>query len=259
MSKTALLAVGVAVLAAACASGTDPAEFLRDDNSESATENNVPERDRRVPEPGDYAYRGSGEEAIDEPTHLTHSQGPDVEASVVPVGDGCWDWRVVLNPDHLNEHTFCRDASGKLTSRSSSNEVTWSVGPVEVTNQTDVVCDPPVVLLDPSAAPGATHETQCTGQTSEAGDHITTAKTTFIGSETLGIGSEPIDTAHVLEERNLTGETRGTSSTEWWFQVDTGVVMRARRTVKVVSASFIGDVTYTESGTIELAEAPPQP
>jgi hypothetical protein len=79
----------------------------------------------------------------------------------------------------------------------------------------------------------------------------------YVGPESVTIGGEVVDAWHIRQERTISGAQDGIQATDAWFR-DDGLLLRSERDIEVTSPSPIGDVTYTESGSVELTGLEPR-
>jgi hypothetical protein len=99
----------------------------------------------------------------------------------------------------------------------------------------------------------------CAGQNS-AVPGLTEARTTvhMLGTADLRIAGAPVRAVHERQETVLTGSQRGTVTMEWWFSASNGLPLRVARTITISTASPVGDITYSESGSWQMTSLVPR-
>jgi hypothetical protein len=70
------------------------------------------------------------------------------------------------------------------------------------------------------------------------------------------VGEGPVEAMHYVGDRALTGGQEGTEATDAWFRSD-GLLLRYERDIEVRTDSPIGEITYTEAGSFQLAQLDP--
>jgi hypothetical protein len=120
------------------------------------------------------------------------------------------------------------------------------------------VCDPPVITLKLDAKAGDQWPALCQGSSPARGTHVTSSGTnTFVGREDLTIDAKPVPVLHYRLERTLSGDQKGTDHDEYFYDAETGLLLKGTRSVAVASPSPIGDVNYTEQGSFEITSLTP--
>jgi hypothetical protein len=219
------------------AGSTEPSEFLR-------------------PATGVYVYEASGTERLSV-LDTTQRWGPTMPASVTRQDDGCWTLRLDFSTNHWSETRYC-PAGEELATPGNRGYQGFDLGAAVIGETSVFTCDPPVDVIRVRAEPGDAWPASCTGGSESGTTAVTSAGTnTFVGVEELVIGGTPIAALHYREERTLSGSQKGTGTTENWYSVTDGMLLRSTRTNAVTSPSPIGDVSYDEEGVFTLTSLRP--
>jgi hypothetical protein len=212
---------------------------------------------RLVPPAGVYTYEGRGREKLSV-LGTAQSWGDTIPATVKRGADGCWTLLAEFNTHHSHTWRYCvRD--GTLveqggTTRQQFDFVAFTASDVNV-----FTCPRPGVVVEPDRAVGASSAVECTGHSERQGTDVTSKGTnTFVGREKLTIGSRSVDVYHVRLVRKLSGDQAGDDRSEAWFSTDTAMLLKMTRDIRVTSPSPVGDVTYTEQGTMVLTSLEPR-
>jgi hypothetical protein len=91
-----------------------------------------------------------------------------------------------------------------------------------------------------------------TGSTDETGTG------TLVGRETIRVGGEAVEAEHVRRGTTLTGETRGSTTHDIWFDPATGVPVKLVLVSHTANDSPIGEVHYDEDVTLVLTSLEPR-
>jgi hypothetical protein len=208
------------------------------------------------PRPGVYRATGVGSEHISFPPN-SQRDGSVMPITVSALPDGCWRWRIDYNTAHWHEYDLC-PRQGTLLLVAQRNSQRWDFGSLTVTNLGRYTCSPPAPIVTKTSRAGQSYEHRCTGTNSAvSGTSVVAGPVIIEGHTTLLVGGHRVS---VLEQRrveHLTGSQRGTVTERWWFDVATGLPLRAARDYHVTSGSPIGDITYTESGWWQLSSLEP--
>jgi hypothetical protein len=107
-------------------------------------------------------------------------------------------------------------------------------------------------LIRPAA--GATDwDVACsTGTTDEGGAG------TLVGRESVPVGGKAVATDHTRWQVALSGETRGTSTYDFWFDRVTGIPVKLALVSHTANDSPIGEVHYDEDVTLVLTSLEPR-
>ncbi len=211
------------------------------------------------PEPGVYTYAGSGTEHL---SFLATSQSQDgsLPGSVTMGTGSCWTFAIEYNSFHHETWDRC-SRDGRLVERGNTTDQKFDFGALSQSEHTEVVCDPPTTLYNPTARPGARTPVRCTGhsQTTNA-DMTQRGVITFVGRTTLLVGTTRVPVLHYVQTLKITGGQAGTQREEVWLAADTWLPVREERKITVVSPAPapINHVTYTEKGSWRLVSLTPR-
>ena len=209
------------------------------------------------PAAGVYRYAATGQERL---SVLGTSQdwGDPVPATVTHGDDGCWTIRFDFSTNHSQTTTYC-PAGRVLREVSGSTSQTFDFVAPAISDVTNFRCDPPGQLIRLDAAVGRSWRQSCDGTSADRGTTVTSAGTnTYLGTQRVDVGGTSVRALHYRVERTLSGDQRGTERNEVWYHPLTGLPLRRIRTVEVASPSPIGDITYTEGGTVTLDSLTPR-
>lgn len=211
------------------------------------------------PPSGVYSYEGDGTE------HLSflstdQSQGPTIPGTVTYSGDKCWTFQIEYNSYHRQQWDWCVD-DGTLVERGGTTNQQFDFVAFKVDETSRFTCDPPVVVVDLGARPGAVEPSHCRG-VSETSDAVVRTDGTirFVGTETVDVGGTGVPSLHYRFDRELTGDQTGTEQVDMWFAAASGLPVRNSRDINVESPapSPLDSVTYTERGEWHLTSLTPQ-
>lgn len=210
------------------------------------------------PATGVYTYEATGTEALSI-LGTTQRWGPTMPASVTRQDDGCWTLRLEFSTLHWSENRFCPDSEpDRLLGPGSRSYQAFDFGAATIGETSVFTCDPPSEVIRVDAEPGESWPVSCTGTSESGTTSVTSAGTnTFLGIEELTVGRRRIAALHYREERTLSGSQNGTGTTDNWYSVTDGMLVRSTRTNQVTSPSPIGDVVFTEEGEFTLTSLQP--
>jgi hypothetical protein len=203
-----------------------------------------------------YLYDAEGSERL---SLLDTGQdwGDTVPGTVTVGEDGCWELRLDLSTNHSATQRHCVE-DGVLVEHAGTTFQRFDFVAAEVDEHQEFTCDPPPDTVRPDAAPGDAWPARCTGVSRARGTTVTSSgENVFVGPEVLRIGGEDVDTLHYTRDRELSGDQVGDESQDVWYDATTAMVVKFRREVRVASPSPLGDVVYTESGTLQLRSTDP--
>ena len=211
------------------------------------------------PRPGVYVYWGSGTESV---SFLTtrQVQGPTEPGTIVAKPNGCWQFRLDFNSFH--SQTWNRCATKKtLTESGNTTDQRFDFVAFKVSEHSQITCAPPIVVADPSAAPGTSAPMRCTGRSQTTKASFTqTGTARFVGLETVTIGSVQVPAMHTREDVLTNGTQHGASHIDIWFALSNGLPLKETHSINIVSPAPapIDNVTYTEHGSWQLTSMTPR-
>lgn len=209
-----------------------------------------------TPAPGLYRYQGTGHESTSFPP-LAEDQGPAMPGTVTIDAAGCWVVQIDYNTHHWQSWTLCT-VDGTLRETRNATFSRRTIGGTNIDNTSSFECDPPVVVVVASDAPGAVHPRSCSGHGSLITTPTTAAgSTTFVGRESLDVGGQAVPTLHVREELAYQGGQTGTEKSDLWFAAATGLPVRNEHHIVVNTDTPFGVITYTEDARFDLQTASP--
>ena len=207
------------------------------------------------PATGVYTYEASGSEELSV-LGTTQQWGPTMPATVTR-SEGCWSLRIDYSTNHWGENRYCPDGD-RLLGPGTSGYQAFDFGAALIGEETSFTCDPPTEVIRVAAEPGDTWRASCDGTSESGTTSVTSAGTnTFVGIEELTVDGRSVATLHYRERRTLSGSQDGEGTTDNWYAVTDGMLIRSRRSNQVTSPSPVGDVVYREEGEFTLTSLEP--
>ena len=211
------------------------------------------------PRPGVYLYSGAGSESLSFlSTHQT--QGPTEPGTVALQQDGCWQFRIDFNSFHYQTWNRCSRKRTLIESGGTTGQ-RFDFVSFKMSEQSGVACNPPIVVADLAARPGATFPVHCSGRSQTTKSTFTQAGTaTFVGRETIAVGHASVAALHTREDLLLTGGQTGEVHVDLWLAVADGLPLKEAHSIRVVSPAPapLNQVTYSELGGWQLKSLTPQ-
>jgi hypothetical protein len=119
------------------------------------------------------------------------------------------------------------------------------------TEKTTYVCED--TLIRPADPATTAWDVSCTTGAAEE-----TGTGTLVGREAIPVGGESVEAEHVRRETTLSGDTRGTTTHDLWFDPETGVPVKLVLVSHTTNDSPIGEVNYDEDVTLVLTSLEPR-
>jgi len=209
------------------------------------------------PAAGVYLYRGTGTERLSLPPKTQH-QGASMPATVTYRSDGCWTFRLDYNTHHWQTWVYC-PRNGGLDELGGQTFERWDFVFTKYDSTSKFTCDPPSVAIRKGMHPGDEWKQSCAGTSSGTkGGAVTSGPYTFVGDDTVTVGSERVPAYHFRQVRTLTGSQTGTQKADLWFSKQNGLPLRNVRNVRIRTDTIVGASTYTEQGNFQLTSLHPQ-
>jgi hypothetical protein len=252
MSRTGLTVVGViAGLAAAIAAAwflflRDTAEPVSVDEAVTSfrtdTESTA-DRPSPIPE-GVYVYATDGYEKTDALTGVRHRYPRHSTITITSADCGVsLLWRVFES--RSTEWIYCVTPDGwELASQDERHTFFGR------TERTTYLCEDAPIKPETVTA---NWDVRCS--TDSANE---TGKGTVVGRERLVVAGKSVSTVHVLKTTSFTGEIRGTSRHDIWFDAQSGVPVKMVMVSRTTNDSPVGDVHYDEDVTLLLTSLKPR-
>lgn len=212
-----------------------------------------------VPRTGVYIYKGAGSESLSF-LGTRQKQGSIEPGAVVPTANGCWTFRIDFNAFHNQTWNRCA-ISGKLLETGGTTDQRFDFVTFKIDDHSRISCAPPIVIADPSAAPGATTPVHCIGRSQTTNTTFTESGTvTFVGREAVVVAGVSVRALHVRQTMRLSGGQTGNLRVDTWFGATHGLPLKEAHTIRVVSPAPapLGHVTYTERGVWQLTSMTPR-
>jgi hypothetical protein len=80
----------------------------------------------------------------------------------------------------------------------------------------------------------------------------------IVGRERLDVGPTRVTTEHVRKKTRFSGEIRGSSTYDLWFDTKSGVPVKIVMVSTTRNDSPVGEVTYDEDVTLRLTSLEPR-
>jgi hypothetical protein len=80
----------------------------------------------------------------------------------------------------------------------------------------------------------------------------------LVGTARVRVGGRPVTTEHIRKNTEFSGEIRGSSTHDIWFDATSGVPVKIVMVSRTTNDSPVGDVTYDEDVTLELTALEPR-
>jgi len=255
-----LIAMVTATAAWLLFTGEDPRPVTVDEarqRTEGSTVSTSPTGGFGPPSGGVYLYRGTGTEDTSFPP-LSEEQGPEMPATVIPDGAGCWRFRIDYNSHHWQDWRYCADESG-ISTTGGRSFARRDFGSFTIDNTSTFACEEPDVLLWAGMEVGESRPGACVG-TSTAVDGSTTSagSTTYVGDDDIEVDGRTIRARHLRYDRTLTGAQEGTERADWWVDPSTMLLIRNEHDVSVDTEVGGLTVTYTEVARYDLTSLTPK-
>jgi hypothetical protein len=202
------------------------------------------------PEAGTYTYTGSGEESVSALGGSTHEFPKEINVVVqLDADDDCaWTANVVYVKQHIEERQYCTQ-DGVMIDRGFTRNIEF----FNQLQETTFTCEDDAERLRTEAKEGDTWTWTCTNGTASTSEYTATA----LGTETLTVGGEQVETWHTKVVSKQTGETVGTDTSEFWL-AETGLIVKFNANLKVDTESVLGKTTFQEQLAYTLTSLVPE-
>lgn len=200
------------------------------------------------PAAGVYSYATTGSERID--LGGAHHDYPAETHAIVRTDDTCgWSVEHEVIKEHVDRHERCSDTDAVFVLADGRD--------VEFYGQRESVtyrC-PRTTRLLWDATPGTTSTGGCA---TPDGRSRFDYEGVFVGAESVSVENQAVDVVHLHIEFTMTGDVRGTSTTDFWLAAESGLIVREERTVDTHAKSALGDVHYQERAAFRLESLTPR-
>ncbi len=248
LAVIATVAFGVRTIGARDETDAVDAEEVAELVEDDGTSEDVDAGDR--PEPGVYIYTGSGTESVDVLGGSRH-EFPEETSVVVeldPEDDCHWTANVVYVKQHIEEREYCTH-DGVMIDRGFTRKIEF----FNQLQETTFTCGDDAERLRTDAQEGDTWSWTCESGTETKSEYTATS----LGTETLTVGGEQVETWRSRVVSKQTGETVGTDTSEFWL-AETGLVVKFTARLKVKTSSVLGETTFQENLSYALTSMVPK-
>ncbi len=252
MSRAVGVAAGVVVVLAVAGAATwffvvrdttepvgvdEAVTSFRTDTEPGAGESPIPE--------GVYVYDTKGLEQTDALLGEKHEYPKQTTITVTAAGCGAsLLWRPVQG--RSTRFVVCTTPDGWELRTQDERHTFYSQ-----TETTTYRCED--TLIRPADESTPEWDVSCTtGTVDEAGTGE------LVGRERIRVGGKAAEAEHVRTEATLSGETRGTTTRDLWFDSETGVLVKLVLVSHTATDSPIGEVHYDEDVTLVLTSLEPR-
>jgi len=210
------------------------------------------------PAEGTYSYSVTGGDNLRGPFPLSTTYGPTATVNVRHRGATCFAMTIIVRSGYDESMEMC--LHGVDVAQESG--VRTQNFPFITGATTALTCAPGDVYLTPAPSPGQVWTHDCAGKNKDgkSGDSEfrTTGPYRFAGKESLSVGGRDVSVMHYHDEREVTGSQTGTNVADWYFAVDSGLLVRLTRKIDIeYRAPFIGLVNYLETMEMTLTSTSP--
>jgi len=184
-----------------------------------------------APPTGKFTATGTGYRVNSPPGGAgTKVSNPSFE--IKNVGNGCYDFKITLEPDNSNTETLCRTADGGVVQTKNVQYLrTVIVGNLAEVSTSTLICNPPTIAVPANPTPGQAGEAggNCLGTNTSSklpGVNKQVGAYTVVGKETVA-GVEAIHVQkHVKMSPNDTQNTQNGDVTENAWYAPNGLLVR---------------------------------
>lgn len=212
-------------------------ESFREDTEPAPAESPIPA--------GVYVYATDGFEKTDALTGVRHNYPRRSTIAISSTACGVsLVWRVLKG--RTTEWTFCTTTAGwELASQDERHTFFGRTEP------TTYLCEG--TPIRPAADSVTTWDVSCsTGTSEERGTGL------VVGREQVRVGEKMVTTEHVRRTTTFSGEIRGSSRHDIWFDSKSGVPVKIVMVSRTTNDSPVGDVHYVEDVTLLLMSLTPR-
>ncbi len=202
----------------------------------------------RLPPPGVYAYRSSGNEQLS--FGDIGRSFPSASEMVVTDSGGCSTMRWVPLVQHTESIAVCPGVAGAYRIESMSSDET--IAGVKTTMV--IRCPAATYFVPPAAKAGDRWRSTC----ASSGHQKVDVEGQVVGRASVDVGGRQMPALHTRLTLRFIGTESGTNPNDYWLSASDGLVLRQRETVDLSqSAGPLGSVHYQETMAIELRSAQP--
>lgn len=210
-----------------------------------------------LPAAGVYTASGEGTEHISRPPDSARDSSA-MPVTVTYLAGGCWQWHIDYNTADWHSYDFCPHGD-RLLLTAQRNEQSWDLGLLTITNVASFTCEPPTPVTLTSPRVGQRFPMRCVGtNTAVRGTSVDSGTVTVDDVATLLVGGRPVRAVHMVRRQQISGSQTGQLNESWWFDASTGLPLAESRQYRLVTASPIGTITYTEAGSWRLDSLVPR-
>lgn len=202
------------------------------------------------PEAGTYTYMGTGTESVDALGGSKHDFPKEISVVVqLDADEDCnWTANVVYVKQHIEEREYCtRD--GVMIDRGFTRKIEF----FNQLQETTFECGDDAERLRTEAKAGDSWTWECTNGTKAKSAYTAT----MLGSETLDIGGEQVETWHTKVVSKQTGETVGGDTSEFWLD-ERGLIVKFTANLDVKTESVLGVTNFKEKLAYQLTSVVPE-
>jgi hypothetical protein len=198
-----------------------------------------------MPAAGVYVYNTSGDESVDALGGDSHSYPAVTAMAVAPEACG---YRLTWTPldGRTDSWLLCVQGSGvALTASTTEHEF------FRQSDREEFVCDPGAWWLPPAGITAWT-------ATCRTPDRVSTRAGRVVATELVDVGGVSQPAVHVRFDDVLSAGSTGTSTSDFWLDPRTGLVLRQRSDAHTSNESVLGRVAFHEEIELLLRAVDPR-
>jgi hypothetical protein len=202
-----------------------------------------------LPAPGVYQYATTGSEHVDALGGTTHDYPATTTITVTTSACGVqtrWD----ALQERWNSRQLCLGNGGIVSGAYTDFHRFYGQD-----DRSDWTCAPPYVLLPAAPAVGASWTGTCTdGQGAAESTTIS-----VMGLEDVAVAGQNVAAVHTRRvEDDVVKDGTAHTTTDQWFDVHTGLLLREAATSSSSTSTFVGDVHFQEQYELKITALDPQ-
>ena len=208
------------------------------------------------PRAGVYQYRGTGTERVSLPPK-SQTEGPRFPGTISYGADGCWTFRVDYSDSHWQSTTYCA-RGGNLVETGRAGWYRWNFVALVIADTATFTCQE--LAVPAVTAVGQSYPFGCTGSNDplDTGTVTMAGTTTYLGTETVQVGSTSVVTMHFREEARFGGGQTGTNEADIWMSTTDGLPVRGSWTTHVSTPSPLGTSVMDGHASFTLTSLTPR-
>ncbi len=202
-----------------------------------------------LPAPGVYRYATTGSERVDALGGTTHAYPATTTITITPSTCGVqtrWD----ALKERWSSRQLCLGEGGIVSGAYTDFHRFYGQD-----DRSDWNCAPPYVVVP--AAPGA--GARWTGTCTDGQGTTESTTVSVVALEDVTVAGQHVAAVHTQRvEDDVAKDGTAHTTTDQWFDMRTGLVLRETATSSSTTSTFVGDVHYQEQYELKIASLDPQ-